>query len=187
MSDSTTDIDWLAFQYVTGELADDAAAEFESRLAVDQAACEAVSRMVLLNQAVVVGERRVPVSAATAASRGACPQSRPQRLSTRQWIAACASVAALLVCGVWWTSPAGFWSQEALAQRELAPDVVSIWADSATDEEFTPSPVLLTSALNSDAADLVDDDGPGSVPNWLFVALERERSLEEEDGQIMQE
>jgi hypothetical protein len=43
-----SELDWLAFQYVAGELPADEAARFEERLAVDQQACEAVADAVEL-------------------------------------------------------------------------------------------------------------------------------------------
>ena len=65
MNDKTTnksnevksnDIDWLAFQYLTGDLPDDAVARFESSLASDQPAREALARAVELTQAVALVE-----------------------------------------------------------------------------------------------------------------------------------
>lgn len=52
----STDIDWLAVQYLTGDLTEDAAARFETCLAGDQAAREALSRAVELALAVSVVE-----------------------------------------------------------------------------------------------------------------------------------
>jgi hypothetical protein len=78
------DLDWLAFQYVAGELASDEVSDFEERLAHDQAACEAVARAVELTSAIcaveasrlepvhLVRRRRVQRSLRWVASLSAC-------------------------------------------------------------------------------------------------------------------
>jgi anti-sigma factor RsiW len=50
--DPENDSDWLAFQYLAGELSKSKAAEFESRLGEDEAAQRALGRMVELSLAV---------------------------------------------------------------------------------------------------------------------------------------
>jgi hypothetical protein len=55
---STPDLDWLAFRYVAGELADVEAADFEQRLSVDQPAREAVAAAVDLSQCVIAAGRQ---------------------------------------------------------------------------------------------------------------------------------
>ncbi len=56
----TRELDWLAFQYLAGNLSTEAVSEFETRLARDQAAREAVARAVELTQAVALVEAAAP-------------------------------------------------------------------------------------------------------------------------------
>lgn len=50
---SEQDLDWLAFQYVSGELSESESREFEERLGSDLAAGEALARQVMVCEAVV--------------------------------------------------------------------------------------------------------------------------------------
>lgn len=52
-----TELDWLAFQYIAGELNEGESSEFESRLATDQDACEAVAKAVELAEVTSMAER----------------------------------------------------------------------------------------------------------------------------------
>lgn len=69
MKPTEHDLDWLAFRYVSGELAADEAESFELRLANDQAACDAVANAVELSQAIVAIESLVPAVTPATASR----------------------------------------------------------------------------------------------------------------------
>ncbi len=62
-SSSENSIEWQAFLYITDELSGDEAEKFEERLADDQAAREAVARVVEIEQAVVqaAGVKMPPV------------------------------------------------------------------------------------------------------------------------------
>ena len=53
-SDNDADLDWLAYQYVAGELREHDALAFEGRLAVDQSAREALAAAVALSQAIAI-------------------------------------------------------------------------------------------------------------------------------------
>ena len=53
-SEAKSDLPWLAFRYVAGELAGDEAAAFERRLDTDQGAREAVAEVVELSGAVAL-------------------------------------------------------------------------------------------------------------------------------------
>jgi hypothetical protein len=54
---SDRELDWLAFRYIAGELTDGESSEFESRLATDQEACEAVSKAVELAEVTSMANR----------------------------------------------------------------------------------------------------------------------------------
>ena len=54
MNDS--DLNWLAFRYIAGEMPDEELATFEQSLAESQPAREAVAAAVLLAQAVALAE-----------------------------------------------------------------------------------------------------------------------------------
>jgi anti-sigma factor RsiW len=83
-SESKSDLAWLAFAYVSGELAHAEAEAFERRLAQDQAAREAVAEAVAL------------IGAVAAFPPETLPLMRARRRLTRRWLAAGAAVAASL-------------------------------------------------------------------------------------------
>src|SRR5687767_2601083 len=56
---------WLAFRYVSDELSAEEVEQFEERLAVDQAAREAVAEAVLMCEAVSAGAAIAPVGTVT--------------------------------------------------------------------------------------------------------------------------
>jgi len=87
MQNSTeTDLDWLAFRYISGEIAVSEAEQFEALLADDQAARDAVVRAVELTQAIVA------VQTASISPSAAMPQSWTHNIT---WIST--SVAALVL------------------------------------------------------------------------------------------
>ena len=85
-----SDLSWLAFRYVAGEMDRDEAEAFESRLDQDQSAREAVAEAVALAGAIARLEpatsrpssphcRSPPCAAGSGRSRGAWPSASPRR------------------------------------------------------------------------------------------------------------
>src|SRR5947207_5663100 len=92
---SNGDLDWLAFQYVSGELTPAEAAAFEQTLAEDQAAREAVASVVQTADAVLALE--------PSHSAMIC-QSNPQRSTWRErarWMVAGAAAACVAIVACW--------------------------------------------------------------------------------------
>src|SRR5688500_9090345 len=58
MNPEQTDLQWLAFQYIAGELSEGDMAEFEARLGSDQVAREAVAEAVELAELTALAENR---------------------------------------------------------------------------------------------------------------------------------
>jgi len=94
---SQNELEWTAFQYISNDLGEEGAREFEQRLADDQQAREAVTRCVQIAHAVISLEEARLTPARTNAVSSA-PQCRRQQV----W-AVLGSVAALLaICAAFW-------------------------------------------------------------------------------------
>jgi anti-sigma factor RsiW len=151
------DLPWLAFQYVNDELSPDETAQFEERLATDQAAREAVAESMLLVQAVSAGARMTPASAQRSWKQHAA------------W-AAVGAAACLATIFVVRTFP----TQGEMAARPQIADVAStelalVWANSEGYSEIE-SP----EAADEDhglAADTREIDREFVVPGWMMEAL----------------
>ncbi|MDB5386950.1 MAG: hypothetical protein JWM11_2596 [Planctomycetaceae bacterium] len=79
-----SDLDWLAFQYAAGELHGTELVAFESRLANDLAAGEALAKAVLLGQMVAACEWEMANSSVTANSNFGLPHSVVADAASRQ-------------------------------------------------------------------------------------------------------
>lgn len=151
------DVDWLAFQYVSDELPAEEAAQFEQRLAGDQAAREAVAEAMLLVQAVSAGAK---IASPAAAGRN--------WLQHAGW-AAVGAAACLAVILVIRDRP-----QEA-AQRPQAADLTSaelalVWAQNGPYGAGETS----ESAAEEDAglaADTREIEREFVVPAWMLEAV----------------
>jgi len=167
-----SDFNWLAFQYVAGELAADECEAFELRLADDQSACEAVARAVDI-LGVLAGARPTDLPSVPQASTVGRPWRR---------LAAVACVAALVVLGI---------SLQFLQKPVATDDVgdsehanaqtVSDWValgpsedDSVNDESETDD--LELSFNDAEQPPKVDSPADDlAVPSWMVAALEHDR------------
>jgi hypothetical protein len=174
------ELDWLAFRYVAGELDSDEQADFERRLAQDQAACEAVAKAVELTGAIraVEATSLPPVQLAGVPSR---------RWSLR--MAACLSACAAILLIVYFqfslptesgptvrSDPSSVTDKTELAvvwseiRAELGDQENDTWAwsevidlgDSASAADDTDS--LITPDWMFSAAIAAETDGPENLP-----------------------
>lgn len=168
--DSTeSDLEWLAFRYVSGEMPADEAATFEELLAENQAAREAVAAAVQVAQAVLAS---TPAQVAT-------PVVSPRQNTWRERIAwmvlgATAACVALVVAWDGLNRP----SRGEGARREVAlsPEqasevhrVVALWSEGsglAPDEfDFAAEPAT------DDDAEVAVRLHDVQVPGWMLAAV----------------
>ena len=200
---------WLAFRYITGELAAAEATEFEVRLESDQTAREAVAAMVELTAAAEIaslGERLPAVESGSrhrAASVQAAGLHGPHQSSTPRWkisaggmaLATAASLAAVLVAYslVGRNERPGSVDQHdsTSLDRQLADAwAATVWRDGAlvdrglaTDDERPLEFDLLPENPAADAlheADALDEDDPLTAGGGSAVA-----AWESADGELM--
>jgi len=151
------DLDWLAFRYISGEMAASEAEQFELLLADDQAARDAVVKAVELTQAIVA------VQTASISPSPAMPQSRTQNIT---WIST--SVAALLVV----TLALNFSRPSTIAPAKSG-DVAITWVERSAD------PPVDAEAISNGSADDVEEFVTADPPNWMLEAV---RSLHGDDS-----
>jgi hypothetical protein len=96
MNEIDGELELLVFQYVSGELAAEDVERFESRLADDQSAREAVARVVQIGQAVVLSAEDKAIAVGKADSLVSGSNSR----NVRRWVFAALSIAVAFLAGV---------------------------------------------------------------------------------------
>ena len=158
-------LNWLAVQYVLGELPESELFAFEERLASDPAACEAVAeatRLTLTLQSALADV--IP----TAARKVAAPVVRLAKPTTRgSWLAlAGATTAAAGLLAAMSLGPNGPRQDQLARVDRSASELVSLWRTGSSAAE--------TDADESDVE--VAEASPGvAVPNWLFAAVSLEQ------------
>lgn len=190
-----SDLQWLALQYVSGEMTEAQAALFEEQLADDEAACEAVASAVQTSLAIrqafeAPAEETAPVRQTAAEVTVIRPA--PSHTTTSRgarWISLVASAAAVIIVLVVTQNH----EPETVADnnRELAvlwtqaADVLPVDLTEAPLEDETANAGNETVA-DSDSdrlapVDLVD------VPEWLLVGLESQEGQPGIDDDILLE
>lgn len=159
------DLAWLASSYVLGELSADEAVAFETRLATDDAARDAVVRATELNLAIAAAMADQPVTASV--QPVVVPPSRWSSAAAVSAFAAtaiaAASVALMLGRGL---------TMNEMARKDGADRLVAAWArgeaarNNHTDDE---------SLELADDADL-------DPPDWMLAALTVEVAKEQLPG-----
>lgn len=162
-NDSPSDdpLNWMAVQYVLGELPEADAAAFEERLATDLVACEAVSQATRLTMTLQV--------AAAELQQAVVPTGRPVRHPQhRSWVALAgvASVAASLLAALW-LIPAGPVETQLARHDRSASELVSLWrmSSAAAAAEVPEADV-----------ELIESGSEVAVPNWLLAAVSLEQT-----------
>jgi len=165
MDKQTQDIDWIAWQYVTGDLSQDEANRFESRMADDEACCVALSRAVELVELTLRARPLEPVVLAT---------TSPIRQASRLWWPAVAAVC--VICLALFRSflmtpssepkvaaPAKA-AQETPADAELA----IAWSQMADPE---PPGMSEESTDEGMQVESQDSERESVDPSWVMVAI----------------
>jgi len=169
-----SELDWLAFQYVTEQLPENQRDAFEGVLAGDLAACEAVAAMTVL---------------ALQLKQAATPEvSRPVRQTARSsssrfgsWIAVGSTVVALgwlfmLMNG----QDSNTQTSVGATQSEEAAGLIAGWAGSNQDEVLAEE-----NLFDLETLDLNDESTP-KIPGWMIAAVSLENA-EEKMGYLMDE
>jgi hypothetical protein len=193
------DLDWLAFQYVAGELSAEAAVLFEARLQSSTAACEAVERAVALGECVSLAFQAAESSASPDAPKtlqcdaagSVRPAHRTHGTATRAsfgrmasvTVTACAILGALLVSfrddgavvrstGLLTENRSALDGQPVTETAQLAPveSLFEAWTETRETVDAVEDE-LLSGEFVADMSEL-RVDVTGDVPDWMFVAVE---------------
>jgi hypothetical protein len=157
MQNSTeTDLDWLAFRYISGEIAVSEAEQFEALLADDQAARDAVVRAVELTQAIVA------IQTASIRPSAAMPQSWTQNVT---WISTSVAALVLVTLALNFNGP----TKSATSDSD---NIAKAWLDRSAE------PVTDSMTLNATLSD-EDEFATAEPPNWMLEAV---RSLHGDDA-----
>ena len=167
-----SDLDWLAFCYAAGELSPAEAEQFESRLASEQPAREALARAVEVTQAVAVAESQPCGNVVTPAAR-----TRTKWSTRLSWMAI-GGLASLLLALVWSGS---FTPQKTAALRSNAEqqrNLAAAWSEaraeiaSAKEDGTWPTIAMTTPDADSDSSGSGSDDlNLGESPAWMTTAV----------------
>jgi len=149
-----TDLDWLAFRYISGEIAVSEATQFESLLSDDQGARDAVVRAVELSQAIFAAqasEQPQSIGFLSAVSHGWMQQVT--------WIST--SVAALLLIAL-----ALNFGQRPTSHPSASDDLASAWLAHTADPSLNEPGASANGSLNDDTEFVTTD-----TPAWMLEAV----------------
>ena len=173
-ADQTSDLEWLAFQYVANELSEQECLQFESLLSEKQSAREALAHATQL----VAGLKSIaaqPAGQVTVASA-----QQPAATSTTRWafwgLLTTAAAIVLLVPSLFKSTGTTDNPTIPTAQTEPSTEdaeyLLSLWAESSQE-----SNVALTSNMNTETVEFSDqqnvlaDNQSLEVPDWLYTAV----------------
>ena len=173
-ADQTSDLEWLAFQYVANELSEQECLQFESLLAEKQSAREALAHATQL----VAGLKSIaPQSVAQATVASA---QQPETTTTTRWafwgLLTTAAAIVLLVPSLFKSTGTTDNPTIPTAQTEPSTEdaeyLLSLWAESSQE-----SNIALTSNMNTETVEFSDqqnvlaDNQSLEVPDWLYTAV----------------
>ncbi|WP_417396607.1 hypothetical protein [Gimesia chilikensis] len=173
-ADQTSDLEWLAFQYVANELPEQECLQFEALLAEKQSAREALAHATQL----VAGLKSIaaqPVGQDAVASA-----QQPETTTTTRWafwgLLTTAAAVVLLVPSLFKSTGTTDNPTIPTAQTEPSTEdaeyLLSLWAESSQE-----SNVALTSNMNTETVEFSDqqnvlaDNQSLEVPDWLYTAV----------------
>ena len=165
-------LNWLAVQYVLGELSESELLAFEERLETDLAVCEAVAAAVRLTFILQVAVADSPVVPAFATNPPrVLPDATVHSFKTTprgSWLVlAGATTAAAVLLAAMSLGPASSPSTQLARVDRSASELVSLWRTGSAVAE-----------LEIDDADveLAESGTEVAVPDWLFAAVSLEQS-----------
>lgn len=178
------DLSWTAMLYAAGELPASELEAFELRLANDTAACEAVSRAVLLAQATaeafdVMPEPRIEAGLSTihtSPDRAVPALQRSRRRAAGLTALALAATAVVLISRPFSPAP------EVVVKDFDARQAVELLHEWSSAGENIDS--ILADARDSLPGDLSDELSDTRVPEWMLIAVQA--SVESGEPQVME-
>ena len=168
----SNDLDWMAFCYIADELSGEELAQFEARLASDQAARDAVEQAMRISTAVY--ECKLPTTEPAVQTVSATAPSAVSSRSVSQWIVA---LAAALLIGVGLTawianSNPSKSGEVAMTQDE---ELAIAWADTIQEVELSVVVDEFQDEFQFASSEGSDED------DWMFVAFTQLELDAEED------
>lgn len=173
-ANQTSDLEWLAFQYVANELSEQECLQFEALLAEKQSAREALAHATQL----VAGLKSITPQ--SVAQETVAADQQPVATSTTRWafwgLLTTAAAVALLVPSLFKST--GTTDNPTISTTQTEPStedaeyLLSLWAESSQE-----SNVALTSNMNtetveySDQQNVLADNQSLEVPDWLYTAV----------------
>lgn len=159
MSSTDEHLNWLAIQYVLGELSAADCEAFEQRLANDPIACEAVaaaSRLILTTREALMESASHPILLASDPAKKAIPAASSPVSSRSSWMAFAGAVtAAGLVCSVLTLQT------DSKNEDRSAAELVSLWRTGVPSNDS-----------DSDDSDVELADTPSeAIPEWMLAAV----------------
>jgi len=173
-ANQTSDLEWLAFQYVANELSEQECLQFEALLAEKQSAREALAHATQL----VAGLKSIAPQSVAQETVAAAQQ--PVATSTTRWafwgLLTTAAAVVLLVPSLFKSTGTTDTPTIPTAQTEPSTEdaeyLLSLWAESSQE-----SNVALTSNMNTETVEFSDqqnvlaDNQSLEVPDWLYTAV----------------
>ena len=173
-ANQTSDLEWLAFQYVANELSEQECLQFEALLAEKQSAREALAHATQL----VAGLKSI--ASQSVAQETVAAAQQPVATSTTRWtfwgLLTTAAAVVLLVPSLFKSTGTTDTPTIPTAQTEPSTEdaeyLLSLWAESSQE-----SNVALTSNMNTETVEFSDqqnvlaDNQSLEVPDWLYTAV----------------
>jgi len=153
------DLDWLAFQYVTGEMASSDEAAFEARLMSDLDACDAVIRAMQLCETADAAFELLP----------------PEPAQVRRNVLSMTAVVCLVIAVVTLSTT----SRPSSEQRTKA-ELARLWTESNVE-------VAMNSVEDSELS--LSESGSVNdlhVPDWLLAALAAKQAEGDDKPQVLE-
>ncbi|QDT88955.1 hypothetical protein Pan161_05740 [Gimesia algae] len=164
------DLNWIAFQYITNELSADDSLQFESLLAENQSAREALAHATQL----MAGLHVIESMPATVTPR---VQSVVPRRSLK-WIVISCSVAAMLFLTISLLPETQAPESELVSQPSLTDaseedleHLLNLWSESAEENHLISQNTVTESSDALDQQTTLAESHSLEIPDWLYTAV----------------